>query len=299
MDIEAYRKDFLAQIEKEQAEAQQVSSEDMLNYANRDEHDNETLCGMIRRIPLDAENFAASVRSLLDVLGNNDVGAGPRLAAIEQLGAAEFQPVGFKEFRAEYMELLRRLAISEDKNVRVAVLDRLTLENDPEAQRLLRESLEKSRKPLIPDAKAVQLLARDDHAGTYPLFRRLAAEGTGAVREEALRALASDVQSVQLFESIASNKSEKSPLRQIASVNLKTISPDRYARVAENVLLDDGDDDKLRAMTANVIAHNAEVATELRKSDRLSAAIEGIGSRTNSRSLKSSIGRLTKSLASK
>lgn len=209
MDIEAYRKDFLAQVERESATAETVSPDTMISYANTDDRDNETLCGMIRGLSLAPASFAASVRSLLEVLANDSLAAAPRLAALEQLGAAQFQPVEFAPFHAEFTEILRRLAFAKDKAIRTAALERLTLANDETAQRLLREGLEKTRKPLVSDAKAVQLLARDEHARPLPLLRKLATERTGAVREQALRALAGDSKSISLFETIAGDKARQ------------------------------------------------------------------------------------------
>jgi hypothetical protein len=298
MDIEAYRKDFLAQVERESATAETVSPDTMISYANTDDRDNETLCGMIRGLSLAPASFAASVRSLLEVLANDSLAAAPRLAALEQLGAAQFQPVEFAPFHAEFTEILRRLAFAKDKAIRTAALERLTLANDETAQRLLREGLEKTRKPLVSDAKAVQLLARDEHARPLPLLRKLATERTGAVREQALRALAGDSKSISLFETIAGDKSETAPIRQIAAVNLKNTSSSRFAELAQNLLLDDGDDDQLRTATANAIAHTDEVASKL-STRAFSAAVDALGSRTRSRALKTSIGRLAKSLASK
>lgn len=298
MDIEAYRRDFLTQVEAAADEPETASPEDVAGYAVSDDGNAETLCGMIRRLPFDEASFPGSARTLLDILGNDSVGTSPRLVALDLLGAMQFQPGEFAPFHADYIELLRRLVLSSDARIREAVLERLTLVNDPHAQRLLLEGLDNVRKPLVPAAKAVQLLARDDHGSALPLFRRLAAEGKGAVREQALRALAADASSTALFEAIATDKNEGSPLRQIAAANLKGMSATKFAKVASAIVLDDDEDVALRATAASAIAHTVDVANAL-TSAPFHEAVEAAGARTKSRTLKSSINRLTKSLATR
>jgi hypothetical protein len=298
MDIESLRKDYLAEVEAASRTYSSTGPAEVAEYARSENRDAYTLCSMIEGLPLDAESFPASVRTLLDILSDDALDSASRLAALRHLGAAEFQPIAFAPFNAEFVETLRRLALSSDKTVRTAALDRLTLNNDPEAQRLLREGLEQTRKPLVPTAKAIQLLARDDHAAALPLFRRLAVEGKGVIREQALRALASDTKSASLFEAIAANKDEKLPLRQIAAANLKNTSATKFAKLAQNLALDSREDDKLRAIAVSAITHSSGVAAKV-KSPNFAKSLRALGLATNSRALKSSITRFNKSLASK
>ena len=298
MDIEAHRKRYLSEIEGSAKEASAATPEALATYAASADHDAQRMCDMIRTLPLDDHSYQASVRTLLDILANDSLDTEPRLAALAQLGAAEFQPVEFAEVHAEFIELLRRLSLSPDKKIRTAALERLTLTNDVEAQKLLREGLEKTRKPLVPAAKAIQLLARDDHSGAMPLFRRLAADASGQIREQALRALASDTKSVPMFESIAADKKEKTHLRQIAAANLKNTSTTRFAKLASNLALDDNEDDKLRAIAVAAITHTSEVAAKL-KSPAFTKSLLALGSSTKSRALKASINRFSKTRETK
>jgi HEAT repeat protein len=298
MDIEAHRKDFLSKIAKAASAASVTTPQALAAYAASKKPAAQKMSDMIRELPLDQKSFQASVRVLLDILGNESLDPACRIAALGQLGAAEFQPIEFAAFHAEFIELLRRLAVSPDKDVRTAALERLTLTNDPEAQKLLQEGLEKTRKPLVTAAKAIQLLARDDHGGAIPLFRRLAAEASGQVREQALRALAADTKSVPLFESIASDKKERTQLRQIAVVNLKNTSATRFAKLASNLALDNKEDDKLRAVAVSAIAHTSAVADKL-KSPAFAQSLQKVGSSTGSRALKASIDRFSKARETK
>lgn len=298
MDIEAQRKRYLSKVASAAATKPVVTPQELSAYAASGNRGPQKMCRMIRALPLDERSYQASVRSLLDILGNDSLDAAPRLAALSQLGAAEFQPVKFAEIHAEFIDLLRRLALSPDKEIRTAALERLTLTNDSEAQKLLREGLEKTRKPLVSTAKAVQLLARDEHGDAIPLFRKLATEGTGQIRQQALRALAADTKSVPLFESIAANKAEKTQLRQIAAINLKNTSIARFAKLAGNLALDKKEDDELRAVAVSAITHTRDVAAKL-KSPAFTKSLLALGRSTGSRALKASIDRYAKKLAPK
>jgi hypothetical protein len=298
MDIETYRANYLAELVEAAGTYATTLPADVASYAASDEPDAYTLCQMIEGLPLDEECFANSVRTMLDILGNDRLDSAARLSALRHLGAAEFQSAAFEPFNAELVETLRRLAQASDKALRTAALEKLTLKNDPEAQRLLREGLEKSRKPLVPTAKALQLLARDDHSSALPIFRKYAAEGKGAVRQQALRALAFDTRSVPLFETIAASKDQTLKLRQIAAANLKNTSATRFAKLAKTLALDEQEDDKLRAIAVAAITHTSEVAQKA-NSPRFAKALLALGQATTSRALKSSISRFGKSLANK
>ncbi|TGE00817.1 hypothetical protein [Methylobacterium nonmethylotrophicum] len=297
VDIEELRKQYLSEVEVEAAAASSpaVAPAALESHAMAAQHEPEAVRDMVTALPLDEEAYEASVRTLLDILGNDALDPAPRLSALNTLGAAEFQPAAFAPFHAEFIELLRRLALHRSKDIRTAALERLTLTNDPEAQRLLREGLEKIRRPLVTAAKAVQLLARDDHGSAIPLFRRLAANATGQVREQALRALAVDPKSIPLFEEIAANKQERTQLRQIAAVNLKNTSASRFAKLARDLVLDEQEVDKLRAVAVSAIAHTSDVAARL-KSPAFTESVLALGASTGSRALKASVARLSKTL---
>jgi hypothetical protein len=294
MDIEAHRRQYLEELQASaSARSQRVSAAALADAAKAARPDSARLIETIEALTLEDETFDADVRALLDTLADEKVPTPSRLAALRQLGAAEFKPRRFAAFHAEFIALLRKLAVSRDKDIRAAALERLTLTNDRHAQKLLRESLENLRKPLLPAAKAVQLLARDDHSAAKPLFRDLAANATGKVREEALRALASDAKSAPLFESIAANKDEAVPIRQIAAVNLKNTSATRFAKFARKLVLDDQDDDQLRAAAVSAITHTSDVASKV-VTPRFASAVKSVGSATKSRALKSSISRFSR-----
>ena len=251
----------------------------------------------LERTLVEADTFESAVRLLLDILADESAKPGLKLTALQRLGAATFQPVPFAPFHAEFLERLRQVAESPDKDLRLAALDRLSLVNDEVGQRLLRESLEGTRKPLVPAATAARFLARDEHGAWAPLFRELARAGAPRVREEALRALAADPESVDLLASVASDKSERVAVRELATMSLKVASPGRLATVARDLLLDEHENPRMRATAMSAITFSPE-ATEALDSHQFSAAIKRIKSGTGSRSLRASIDRFTESTAS-
>lgn len=245
-----------------------------------------------------ADTFETAVRLLLDLLADEHAAPQHKMIAVERLGGAAFQPVRFAPFRAEFVERLRELALSPDKQLRYVALDRLTLEDDEVGKRLLRESLEGTRAQLVPPATATRLLARDDHGDAAPLFRDLARTGSARVREEALRALAADPESVDLLETISYDKSERPHLREIAAMSLKANSPERFARVARDLVLDEEDDDKLRTAALCALAFTPEAADAV-DSQAFHDDLDRMKGATASRTLRTSIDRFAQMRAQK
>jgi HEAT repeat protein len=272
MDIEQYRKQCLSEIEGEKAK------------------------GPAQHAALGPKNFENSVRRALATLGDADAAPESRQGALGFLGAATFNPPAFAPFNAEYMGVLRKLATDADKGLRTSALERLARSSDRYAHKLLREGLEKTRKPLVSTAKAVQLLGLDDHGAAKPILRQMAGTTTGKVREEVFRALSADTKSAAMFESVTADKSEHPNFRQIAALSLKHASPSRFAKLAKQIVLDDDDDDRLRATAMSAIAHTSEVFKKA-SDPKFAKAVESVRTSTKSRALKASIGRFTQMLS--
>ena len=237
-----------------------------------------------------ADDLAAAMPQALATLANTTATVEDRVAAMALINGAAFDPVAFAPHNADYDRLLHELATDKAKDIRAAALERLALVGDGYAQQLLTEGLEGKRRPLVPAAKAAQLLGSDDHHAARPVLRRLAETKTGKVREEALRALANDTKSAALFETISKDKSEPLPVRQIAAMSLKQTAPARFARFAEKIVLDEDDDDGLRATAMSAGAHTAEVRKHLTKR-RFTEAVDAVRTATKSTALKASIKR--------
>ena len=78
------------------------------------------------------------------------------------------------------------------------------------------------------------------------------------MREQALRALAADPESVELLAAISSDKTERTAVRELAAMSLKAASPERFADVARDMVLDEDEDEQLRTTALSAIAFTPE-----------------------------------------
>ncbi|MCD2443370.1 tyrosinase family protein [Agromyces sp. SYSU K20354] len=293
-DIEELRKAYVAEL----AEVRRARPRPLTARRAAEALTPELTEAKLEAMLLDADTFDTAVRLLLDLLADETAAVEHRLTALERLGGAAFQPMRFAPFRAEFVERLRELAVSHDKQLRYLALDRLTLDDDEVGKRLLRESLEGTRAQLVPPATATRFLARDEHGDAAPLFRELARTGSARVREEALRALAADPESVELLATISTDKAERPKVRELAAMSLKANSPERFAHVAHDLVLDEEEDDKLRSAALSALAFTSEAADAL-DNEAFQADLDHMKDGTTSRTLLTSIDRFAKTRGQK
>jgi hypothetical protein len=286
MDIEAHRQRYLAELEAA-TEPPETRAGDLAPTARR-ARTGAALIETIDSLSLRTDDFSDSAGALLDILADETAPSAARLAAFRKLAGAEFRPHRFEPFAARFVEIQRLLATHKDRELRTAVLEHLALAGDRVAQKVLREGLLGQRKALVPTAKAIQLLAQDDHASAKALFRDLAKSGKGQVKEEALRTLADDKRSASLLEEVASDRAEKPQIRQLAAMSLKEAAPSRFAKFARQLALDDTDDDNVRAAAVSGLAYSP-AGESLIGNAKFAQALEAAGSATKSRALKASI----------
>jgi HEAT repeat protein len=111
-----------------------------------------------------------------------------------------------------------------------------------------------------------------------------------------LRALAVDPESVDLLATISSDKTERPAVRELAAMSLKAASPERFADVARELVLDESEDERLRTTAMSAIALTPEAVGAL-DAGTFGAELPTVKSATSSRSLKASIDRFTESQA--
>ena len=216
----------------------------------------------VRLAAIDAGSVIALARSsvmraLLALLADVDEDPAVRSAALRALAQAAFSRAEFRRWEPDYRAALRAVATGDDDELRDAALERLALEGDEYAQRLLAEGLRDPSMALVAPARALQLLGHDVHAEHYPLLRDLVeTSSTKAVRRTALRLLAADGDATDLFERIAADRSEDPVARSTSAVALQSLAPERFDDVARRI--DDGDDRRVRATFANAIANRAD-----------------------------------------
>lgn len=192
---------------------------------------------------------------LLALLLDTSEPAELRRAALRSLQAASFSVVAFTAQRTEYIAALRSLVADPDLEIRQSVLGILARERDGHVQQLLLDGLEDADSALLSPEKALQLLGYDIHVEVYPLARKIVKSPPNPeAKREALRLLGADAASIPLFESILRNKRESTEVRRIAASALQTLKPEALQKQAREIVLDDDEDDELKATGLTALA---------------------------------------------
>jgi hypothetical protein len=196
--------------------------------------------------------------------GNFSLPAKVRLEALRDIQTATFSGPSFDPFRASYRDALRKVAAQDsNEELRTSALEYLAFDKDDFARQLLLRGLENTGQALVSAAKAVQLLAHDDHGVAIPIARRVInGDYDVGAKAEALRVLASDPQSDGLLANILSDRSQAQPLRSISAAALRILNPQRFAQVAQKIAVDDHEDDEVRANSLGALSHMAGFSTK-------------------------------------
>jgi hypothetical protein len=239
---------------------------------------------------LEAQDLEQQVEALLATLRNPDEAVADRTAVLGKLAALDFLGPRFASFRAAYKEALRDVATDQPRELRVRALELLAIDRDAYAQELLVQGLREPKNALVPEAKAIQLLGYDDHAEVVPLAREVFERATGPAREEALRVLATDPESEQLFDRLLKDKSEKRRIRQLSASGLQSLNPEAFDKTARKIVADEDDYNDIRATALAALAHGRE-ARETPADPKLIATVEKAAESTSSRSIRSAARR--------
>lgn len=271
MDVAKYRERYEAQLAKAAASMEESAA-----------------------APLEEQNLEQRVADLLATLQNRDEPVADRTAALEELAALAFLGPLFAPFHAPYKEALRDVATDKPRELRARALELLAIDRDPYAQELLVKGLEEPKDALVPEAKAIQLLGYDDHAEVVPLVRDVYERATGVAREEALRVLATDPESEQLFTRLLNDKSEKRSVRQLSASGLQSLNPEAFDKAARKIIADEDDYNDIRATALAALAHGRE-AHETPFDPKLVETVQKVGESTKSRSIRSAARRFLQS----
>jgi|GEM_PF-607371 len=217
-----------------------------------------------------------------------DQAANPALRgqALSTIQAAAFDPVAFAKYRAQYLSVLRQLRTDPDPEVRQRVFGLLAREQDSDTQSMLLEGLDDPSKAQLSPEKALQLLSYDPHAGAYEVAKKIANRPPNDLaRREALRVLAADGNSVDLFAGVVSDKSESTDVRQIAASALNHLAPRRMQEIARTMAMDDSESDDARAVGLTALAHFGESST-LSSDEPLREKVNSISQSTGNMNLR-------------
>jgi len=294
VDIERYRKRVEAALAKA-APANQRERRAARAASAGEPTSADSRVAALTTAPLPEEDLTDRVAALLSLMLDRRAPVAKRSAALQALGALDFLGPRFEPHRADYKQALRQLATDPRVTLREQALELLAIGKDPYAQELLVKSLENPDEAIVADAKAMQFLAYDDHADLAPLARKVYERSTGAVREEALRTLATDPASERLLTRLLKDKSETSSIRRISASGLQSLNPEAFEKVARAIVTDDDDFNEIRATSIAALAHGAE-AHEKPADPKFVEAVQRVAEQTTSTALRSSSKRFLRSV---
>jgi len=203
----------------------------------------------------------------LVILKNQDASVGDRVAALKRLDAAGFDIVRFAEYRADYLNTLRTIVKGEEtSDIWYEALGVLALVNDDFAQEFLKECLADPNCEKITHAQALRLLSNDDHASFVTIARDLFNTTDDIeLKKEALRALAADPEAENLMTRVFTASDQDVELRMIAAAALREVHPQGFSEHAMRILMDDNENDELRAASMATLANiSATLSAEQR-----------------------------------
>lgn len=294
MDIERYRKRVEAELAKA-APAPRRARRGARATGAGDPTSADARKAALTTPPLPDEDLADRVAVLLSLLLDRKAPVAERTTALQALGALDFLGPRFEPFRADYKQALRQLATDPRATLRDKALELLAIAKDSYAQELLVRGLEKVDEALVPEAKAMQYLAYDDHADLTSLARRVYRRSTGAAREEALRMLATDPSAETLLTRLLKDKSETSSIRRISASGLQSLNPDAFEKVARRIVTDEDDFNEIRATSLAALAHGREAQAKP-VDPKFVDAVQEVAETTKSTALRSSSKRFLRAV---
>jgi len=236
MNVDDYRKAFAAEIERQGGAAPSGAA---------------TMAA-----PERAVNGPDPLAAAIGMFRDSSQPAEARQAALRDIQTATFAGPGFDRYRASFRDALRAVAEDRSETLRTQALEMLAIDKDEVAQQLLLRGLRNPGQALVSAAKAVQLLAHDDHGAAIPVARDiLAGDHDLETKEEALRALVSDPNSTGLFANILADRTQPQRLRSLSASGLRLVDPQRFTELAQRIVTDDREDDEVRTNALGALGH--------------------------------------------
>jgi HEAT repeat protein len=180
-----------------------------------------------------------------------------RAAALWRLQAGTFLAGQFAPYRPRYIQALQRAATDADPALRHAAFDVLANNKDDFARRKLTEGLQDPDKALVSPAVALGLLARDDHGDATGFARPFLSHSDPATRAQAVRVLSADPGSTSLLAERMGDKNEFREVRRASAVALRSLDPDRFRALAQDILADHSDFQEIKATVRGALERDA------------------------------------------
>ncbi len=204
---------------------------------------------------------------LIEILSNPEVPAVLKESALSVLQASTFSSPIFAAKTAAYKNALRHIVQEEaakstkesNPALKLRALELLALDKDKETQRILLKGLEDGKDAIIKPEIAIQLLSYDLHSDYYPTLRKIVEDPPNKrSKQEALRNLAADPESVELLVKTLEDPNEDKEIRKVCAVGLQSVDPEALQRSAKNLLIDPKEDNDLRVSLINTLAYTPD-----------------------------------------
>jgi hypothetical protein len=226
------------------------------------------------------------IDTLLRLLQDSTLPSDQRIAVLNVLQEISFRMVSFPAKRPDYLAALRSIIEDPDAQLRRQAIGILAREKDDFVQRRLIDGLEGRSKALVPAAKAIQFLGYDVHSDYFPLLRRIVEHPPSLVaKKEAVGLLAADPSSKDLLLKILKDKDESPEVKLISAIALQTLAPKEFEEQARRIVLDEDEDDQLRALSLNALTYFANPAA-MSQDEELTRRVGQMRKESTSRHLK-------------
>jgi len=244
------------------------------NFGTFNEHEHvQNALGILSDNNQNEDIRTAALEGLINEVGNNEKlmdevisilkgESAPvklRRAALSVLQANSFTSDVFSSKRPAYLDALRTVIDDDDKLLKQAAMEYLAMSNDSYLQARLIEGLNDPKKKITRPEVAIQLLSYDLHADHFPILRKLVENPPNSrTKKEALRNLAADPASKDLLLQTLQNKAEDPEIRHVSAVALESLSPGEVQSHAKKIILDDNENEELKAAMLNTLTFSAD-----------------------------------------
>lgn len=242
--------------------------------------------------PANHAELSEKIPALLATLRDAAQSIAVRLAALKALSACRFLGEEFAPYRVDFLNTLRQILHGGDPQLYGRALAILAAEKDSATQDLLRRGLQQPHSATVPAATALHLLGFDDHADIAELAREVfhKAKDDLAAKEAALRVLATDAKSQDLFASLLTDKSQPRSLRALSATGLNVLNPQKFAELAESIVKDHGDFEDIRASALGALV-NTPLHQAIRDKSGFLDEVKNLSAQTPLGNLRAAAGR--------
>jgi HEAT repeat protein len=259
---------------------------DLLNLVRNKDEDLQLRISALDGISIEIGENHDFIDVVLGLAGDESEPPLLRRAALRVLQQGSFRTTLFQPKRPEYLAVLREIVDDKDAQLRLLAIGVLAAEKDEYVQRRLIEGLKDPAIALVPPEKALEFLGYDVHGDYYPLLREIIENPPNlAAKREAVRLLSSDATSTDLLVRLLRDKNEDEEVRKTSTIALQSLAPAEFEEQAKQIVLDNSEDDDLRAISISALDYFGDKES-LSRDEKFNQQIEQLSSRSQSAELE-------------